>query len=141
MGQSIPYTLNAALSLSTEGRRALRQREGLSGYYQTSHPDMTPDQVEAEFDLTVRGAERAVQRQVSHHALTQAQFDALVSYTFNLGAGGAMLVLRRIDAGDLEGAADAMLRNIDAPVAGRLQPQAGLVARRKEESAPFRPGA
>lgn len=140
MGQSIPYTLNAALTLSTEGRRALRQREGLSGYYQTSQPDMTPDQVEASFDLAVRGAERAVQRQVSHQPLTQAQFDALVSYTYNLGAGGAMLVLRRIDAGDLEGAANAMLRNIDAPVDGRLQPQAGLVARRKEESAPFRPG-
>lgn len=139
MGQSIPYTLNAALTLSTEGRRALRQREGLGGYYQTSQPDMTPDQVEASFDLAVRGAERAVQRQVSHQPLTQAQFDALVSYTYNLGAGGAMLVLRRIDAGDLEGAADAMLRNIDAPVGGRLQPQAGLVARRKEESAPFRP--
>lgn len=138
MGQSIPYTLNAALSLSTDGRRALRQREGLRGYYETSQPDRTPDQVEASFDMTVRSSERAVQRQVSHHLLTQAQFDALVSYTFNLGAGGAMLVLRRIDAGDLEGAADAMLRNIDTSIDGRMTPQAGLVARRKEESAPFR---
>ena len=137
MGQSIPYTLNAALTLSTEGRRALRQREGLRGYYETSRCDMTPDQVEAAFDLTVRSAERAVQRQVSHQPLTQAQFDALVSYTFNMGAGGAMLVLRRIDAGDLEGGAGAMLRNIDTRVEGRMVPQAGLVARRMEESAPF----
>jgi GH24 family phage-related lysozyme (muramidase) len=129
---------NFALTLSTEGRRALRQREGLRGYYETARPGMTPDQVEAAFDLSVRSAERAVQRQVSHHPLTQAQFDALVSYTHNLGAGGAMLVLRRIDSGDLDGAADAMLRNISAPVEGRLVPHAGLVARRKEESAPFR---
>jgi len=130
---------NFALTLSTEGRRALRQREGLRGYYEVSRPGMTPDQVEAAFDLSVRSAERAVQRQVSHHPLTQAQFDALVSYTHNLGAGGAMLVLRRIDCGDLDGAADAMLRNISAPVGGRLVPHAGLAARRKEESAPFRP--
>ena len=129
---------NFALTLSTAGRRALRQREGLRGYYEVSHPGMTPDQVEAAFDLSVRSAERAVQRQVSHHPLTQAQFDALVSYTHNLGAGGAMLVLRRIDCGDLDGAADAMLRNISAPVAGRLVPHASLAARRKEESAPFR---
>jgi lysozyme len=129
---------NFASTLSTEGRRALRQREGLLGYYEISRSDMTPDQVEAAFDLAVRGAERAVQRQVSHHPLTQAQFDALVSYTFNLGAGGAMLVLRRIDCGDLAGAADAMLRNISAPVDGRLMPHASLAARRKEESAPFR---
>ncbi len=129
---------NHALTISTEGRRALRQREGLRGYYEVSRPGMTPDQVEAAFDLSVRSAERAVQRQVSHHPLTQAQFDALVSYTFNLGAGGAMLVLRRIDAGDLDGAADAMLRNINASIDGRQIPHAGLVARRKEESAPFR---
>jgi len=129
---------NLELTISTEGRRALRQREGLRGYYETSRPDMTPDQVEAAFDMSVRSAERAVQRQVSHHPLTQAQFDALVSYTLNLGAGGAMLVLRRIDAGDLDGAADAMLRNISAPVEGRLVPHTALAARRKEESAPFR---
>lgn len=136
MVQSTLY--NTVLTLSTEGRRALRQREGLRGYYETSHAGTTPDQVEAAFDLAVRNAERAVQRQVSHQPLTQAQFDALVSYTFNMGAGGAMLVLRRIDAGDLDGAADAMLRNTSAPVAGRLTPVAGLVARRQEESAPFR---
>jgi len=136
MGQSIAY--NSALTLSTEGRRALRQREGLRGYYEISRDAMTPDQVEAAFDLAVRSAERAVQRQVSHQPLTQDQFDALVSYTFNMGAGGAMLVLRRIDAGDLEGAADAMERNISGPLDGRLTPLAGLVARRKEESAPFR---
>ena len=53
---------NFALTLSTEGRRALRQREGLRGYYEVSRPGMTPDQVEAAFDLSVRSAERAVQR-------------------------------------------------------------------------------
>ena len=127
------HLYNFALSLSTEGRRALRKREGLSGYYETSLPDMTPDQVEAAFDLAVRSSERAVQRQVRHHPLTQAQFDALVSYTYNLGTGGAMMVLRRIDVGDLDGAADAMLRQQLAP--------AGLAARRQEESAPFRHGA
>ncbi|MYN00487.1 glycoside hydrolase family protein [Pseudoduganella sp. DS3] len=124
---------NFALTLSTEGRRTLRKREGLSGYYETSLPDMSPDQVEAAFDLAVRSSERAVQRQVRHHPLTQAQFDALVSYTYNLGTGGAMMVLRRIDVGDLDGAADAMLRQQLAP--------AGLAARRQEESAPFRHGA
>lgn len=126
------HLYNFALTLSTEGRRALRKREGLSGYYETSLPDMSPDQVEAAFDLAVRSSERTVQRQVSHHPLTQAQFDALVSYTYNLGSGGAMMVLRRIDVGDLEGAANAMLRNTVMP------PQLGLAARRTEESAPFR---
>ena len=126
------HLYNFALSLSTEGRRALRQREGLSGYYETSLPDMTPDQVEAAFDIAVRSSERAVQRQVSHHPLTQAQFDALVSYTYNLGTGGAMMVLRRIDVGDVEGAVDAMLRQPAAP--------AGPARRRLDESAPFRRG-
>lgn len=124
------HLYNFALSLSTEGRRALRKREGLSGYYETSLPDMTPDQVEAAFDLAVRSSERAVQRQVRNHPLTQAQFDALVSYTYNLGTGGAMMVLRRIDVGDVEGAVDAMLRHTAVP--------AGLAARRQDESAPFR---
>lgn len=158
MGQSL--NPNLSLTLSTQGRRALREREGLRGYYddpagncsfgignlahfghcseEEAQRSLTPDQIEAAFDLAVRSAERAVQRQVSHQPLSQAQFDALVSYTFNMGPGGAMMVLRRIDAGDLYGAADAMLRNINARIGGQLVPLAGLVARRKEESAPFR---
>ena len=105
---------NHLLHLSPAGWRALRLREGLG------------DDTDTGFNETVRIAERAVQRQVSHQSLTQEQFDALVSFTFNLGASGAMLVLRRVDAGDLAGAADVMLR-----ISGPAQ-------RRREESAPLR---
>jgi len=119
MGQSLSRNPNLSLSLSAVGRGKLRRREGL----RPAHDDPAGN---FAFEDAVRSAERAVQRQVSHQALTQAQFDALVSYTFNLGAGGAMLVLRRIDAGDLDGAAESMLRN------------PGPAARRQEESAPFR---
>ena len=44
--------------------------------------------------------------------LTQGQFDALVSYTYNLGARSlsTSTLLRKLNAGDYAGAADEFLR-------------------------------
>lgn len=117
---------NHLLHLSPEGRRRLRELEG-------AHDD-----IDSSFSESIRVVERAVQRQISHQHLTQEQFDALVSFTFNTGASGAMLVLRRVDAGDFDGAADAMERNIHAHVDGKVVRVSSLAERRREESAPLR---
>jgi GH24 family phage-related lysozyme (muramidase) len=45
-------------------------------------------QVNAEFDRRVSEAEATVHRNI-HVALTQAQFDALVSFTYNAGPDGS----------------------------------------------------
>lgn len=59
----------------------------------------------------VSGAERAVNRLVQV-PLTQDQFDALVSWTFNLGAGSLerSTMLKQLNAGYYESAAQEMLR-------------------------------
>jgi lysozyme len=68
--------------------------------------------------------------------LTQHQFDALVSFAFNLGLGalGRSTLLRLLNAGDYEGAADQFKRWNKA--GGRVL--AGLVRRRAAEAALFR---
>jgi len=102
---------------------------------------------------SVEIAENAVRRNITRHQLTQAQFDALVSFTYNVGAGGARNVLRQVNAGNFQAAAAAaasMQQYIHATVYGPDgQPQRdenghivtralpGLVNRRRHESAPF----
>jgi peptidoglycan hydrolase-like protein with peptidoglycan-binding domain len=71
--------------------------------------------------------------------LTQNQFDALVSFTFNVGAGafGGSTLLKRLNAGDYAGGADEFGKWTKS--GGKVF--AGLVRRRTEEAALFRGGA
>lgn len=83
-------------------------------------------------DLTT--AENAVNRLVTV-PLTQGQFDALVSFTFNLGQGALMrsTLLRLLNSGDYANAAAQFKKWVYA--GGTKLP--GLVARREEERSLF----
>ncbi|MCA8110270.1 lysozyme [Burkholderia cepacia] len=71
--------------------------------------------------------------------LTQDEFDALVDFTFNLGAGrlAGSTLLKKLNAGDIEGAAAEFPKWIYA--GGKVL--AGLVKRRDAERALFLLGA
>jgi lysozyme len=91
----------------------------------------------------VSTAEAAVRRQVSEHALTQEQFDALVSFTYNVGARGAGATLRAANGGDMAGVVRHMnsnvyIHSVDADGRrGQAVRSRGLVNRRQHETAPF----
>ena len=158
---------NASLSLSNEARHRMRnQREGIvRGYYNDGHGNrghcsygigilahrgpctaeelqrpLTSAQMEASFASAVREAEGAVRRNVINQALTQAQFDALVSYAYYTGGRGAHETFQRVDRGDLRGAANLITSNTYSTQNGRRVFMPGLVPRRREESAPFLEG-
>ncbi|MFM0738151.1 glycoside hydrolase family protein [Paraburkholderia xenovorans] len=101
--------------------------------------------VNAQLAVSARSAEAAVRRQVSARELTQEQFDALVSYTFNAGPTGAYPVLAAANAGQDAQVVVHMTRNVNVyprdAQGRRLHPvrSAGLVNRRREEAAPFQP--
>jgi len=82
----------------------------------------------------VAESERAVNHYV-HVPLTQNQFDALVSFVFNLGVGNfrTSTLLKKLNAGDNDGAAQEFGRWIHA--GGKALP--GLVRRREVERALF----
>jgi lysozyme len=86
--------------------------------------------LESDLELFERGVLRSVKVK-----LTQSQFDALVSFSFNVGLGalGHSTLLRRLNEGDIFGAADQFLRWDKA--GGKVL--AGLVRRRKAERALF----
>jgi lysozyme len=66
---------------------------------------VTDADVDSAFSSRLRVAERGVERNVKVE-LTQAQFDALVSLAYNVGAPGSSRVFELINAGDFEGAAN-----------------------------------
>lgn len=70
--------------------------------------------------------------------LAQCQFDALVSFAFNLGAANlkSSTLLRKLNAGDHAGAA----REFGRWVNSNGKPLAGLIARREAERAMFEGG-
>jgi len=99
---------------------------------------VTVGQVNTTLATRVNEAAAAVRRQVPSRQLTQAQFDALVTYTYNLGSGGASHALRAANQGNNAAVVSEMNRNIygrDQYGLPRVLPQ--LQMRRGEESAPF----
>lgn len=102
--------------------------------------EVSKAQVEAEFSRKVVEAEGGVHRNI-HVELTQAQFDGLVSFTYNAGVSGAKDTYRLINRSDFAGAAVNMQQRVRVRVktkrGSKLVIARGLVTRRAEESAPF----
>ena len=106
---------------------------------------VTAVQVDASLASRMSAAEGTVRRRVTRHPLTQAQFDALVSFTFNAGPTGARRTLDAADRGSHADVATNMTNHVfihprDANGRrGRAVRSSGLVNRRREEVAPFQP--
>lgn len=84
-------------------------------------------------------AERAVSSAV-RRALTQAQFDALVCFTYNVGAGAlrSSTLVRKLNAGDYTGAAAEFARwRFARDAAGNKVENPGLAKRRQREAQLF----
>lgn len=117
----------AALSVSAGGIGFIAQWEGVSyePYLDVAnvptvchgHTSNVEDRMytEGECLILLEGdastAENAVRKYV-RVPISQLQYDALVSFTFNVGAGAfsRSTLLRKLNAGDYEGAADEFLR-------------------------------
>ena len=137
------------MQLSTEGLDLVKRSEGFRdriyrdaagfptiGYGHLVRPDesfpigVTESQAAAILATDVQQAEQAVARLVKV-ALTQGQFDALVDFCFNLGAGrlAGSTLLRELNAGHHDTAAQQLLSWDHA--AGAVN--SGLKARREAE--------
>lgn len=139
------------MQLSTAGLDLLKRSEGFSNHTYNdvngfatigyghklqkgeSFPDGIDEQKATSMLITdVRAAEQAVARLVKV-PLSQGQFDALVDFCFNLGAGrlSSSTLLKVLNSGRYEDAAEQLLR---WDIAGG-QENAGLKARRLAELA------
>lgn len=134
--------------MQTVNKEAIKKAEGLrlkayldtGGVWTIGYGHTGPEVVEG-LTITLDGAERLLRedlRTAEGHvnklvkvALTQNQFDALVSFVYNIGGGAfkESTMLRLLNAGDYEGAANQFPRwNKDN---GKVV--AGLTNRRREE--------
>ncbi|MCB2112610.1 MAG: lysozyme [Parvularculaceae bacterium] len=110
------------------------------GHTETAGPDQRISESEAEDllrrDLAAR--ERAVD-QLTSKPLNQNEFDALVSFVFNIGAQAFKnsTVRKRLNRGDRLGAADAISWWNKASIEGVLREIPGLIRRRAAERARF----
>ena len=99
---------------------------------------LTMGEVDAILAQDLGRFERGVARLCPAAVGSQGQFDALVSFAFNVGLGNLQRssIRMRYNRGDVEGAADAFLMWTKA--AGKVLP--GLVKRRNDERALFLSG-
>lgn len=140
------------MNLSDEGLELIKRHEGLRleayrdavgvwtiGYGHTGADveegqTITEHQADALLGEDVREAEECVEEHVTVD-LTQGQFDALVSFVFNLGCAAftRSTLLRLLNEGDAGGAGTQFARWVNAGG----QPLPGLVKRRAEEAERF----
>lgn len=103
---------------------------------------VSPADVERAFAANVASSEKAVIKTVTRQALTQHQFDALVSFAFNVGVTRAQVTLQRVNRGDFKAAAQGISSSVymrlQTKTGSKLVVARGLIRRRAEESAPFR---
>jgi len=101
---------------------------GCTGPHVTEGLVWTREQATQELLKEIRAHENSVNSKVKV-PLTQNQFDALTSLSYNMGLGKASGLLNKLNAGDYEGAANAFLRYNQAGGVVRR----GLVRRREAE--------
>lgn len=108
------------------------------GYGTTIKPgqftSITKEQAEALLRKSISGFERSIKKLVKV-PLNQNQYDALVSFTYNVGAGALQrsTLLKKLNSRDYQGAADELLRFTKSN--GKVLQ--GLVKRREKERAIF----
>jgi GH24 family phage-related lysozyme (muramidase) len=153
------------MSISDDGKAAISKDEGFSAYPyndQAKHCTVgtgillslapcTPEQKVTKHDVDklsqtfharLQEAERHVRRHVMETSLTQAQYDSLTSFVFNVGVGNAQETLSLANSGKQKEVADEMAKFINVKVKNKkgkihLQKSNGLITRRKRETAPF----
>jgi len=152
------------MNMSIPGMDALKKHEGFSatvyldaaglptiGYgHKLKRGESFPDGVDEATAIgllagDIQDAEDAVNAGVIvpwGAPLSQARFDALVSFAYNVGAGAfaGSTLLKKLNAGDLDGAAAEFARWNKIHVAGELVANAGLSARRDAEARLFSTG-
>lgn len=104
---------------------------------------ITDEQIDVLLKEDMKRFEKAVLRSVAV-ALTQNQFDALVSFAFNVGAGAlaTSTLLKKLNAKDYDGAAEQFLvwNKITNPKTKKKEVSNGLVRRRQAERHMFLTG-
>lgn len=142
-------------SISAEGLALIQRHEGFRaepaqlpdgnwvvgyGHVRVGCPGepLSPDEAAQLLIMDAAPVERLVNARVTA-TLSQAQFDALVSFAFSVGAEAfeQSQVLRRVNAGDFIAAACAMDAWRKSDVGGELEVVDALVRRRAAEKALF----
>jgi GH24 family phage-related lysozyme (muramidase) len=97
--------------------------------------------IDAEYDKRIREAEQRVKRKV-RIALNQAQYDALVSFTYNTSNRSNQIIFDATNTGNFAAVASAISAAVRVSVGTGMHKKwvlaPGLIKRRADESAPFR---